>query len=320
MRFTNLTLLNYFHLHKTGGVTTKSQLMMVMDHKENEAKRTKRGDPLTHIQTCYKAVSPSADVITREANWRCDFGEIKHMSKERLHGVDLLMGHQYWDKGCDYYFGSSRDVKYFSIFRHPLHRKLSFFYHFFVRNAGRKEDSVTREEVVRFMLAEGLPNDPRVRDLGPNYYASRFVSDGLSGFLKNQFTVDAGQADAFIADIRKKIDERYVFIGLQLQNEASRCMLQKTVQVLAHAHGIDDLVGTSVFTDNENRLNTGGYTWTAGKLWASMSAEQRQKFRQVERVDLAVYEAAVERFKDDVKVFDCADKVVASAWEDDTFT
>lgn len=319
LRFTNSTMLDYFHMHKTGGVTTKTQIRELLNIPENKKLLTKRGKPLGMIETCYQAISPLTNLSVLETTWRCDFRQIKELPADDLIGIDIVLGHQYWNKGCDFYFGALRDVRYFSIFRHPLHRKLSFYYHFFARNAGRDEKDVPRDEIIGFVLARNLPNDPRMRDAGPNYFASRMLSDGMSGFKLNQYPVPRQEQDAILDDILSRLENRFVFTGLQLQTEANQCMMTKTVQLLAHVHGVDTLVGTPKLAESQKRLNSGEYPWTAQRLWESMSEEQKAEFREVERMDLAIYNKAVEKFKKSVKLFGCEHKVVEENWQEDDF-
>lgn len=319
LKFTNKTMLNYFHMHKTGGVTTKTQIREVINNVENKKQLTKRGQPLGMIETCYKSVSPLTNLSVLETTWRCDFRQIKELPADQLNGIDVVVGHQYWNKGCDFYFGTLREIRYFSIFRHPLHRKLSFYYHFFARNTGRDENDVPRDELLKFVLADNLPNDPRMRDAGPNYFASRMLSDGMSGFKANQYPIEREEQDAILDDILSRLDNRFVFTGLQLQTEANQCMMAKTVQILAHAHGVDTLVGTPKLAESQKRLNSGEYPWTGQRLWKSMSEEQKNQFRQVEKLDLAIYHKAVEIFKKSVKLFGCEHKVVEENWQEDDF-
>lgn len=319
LKFTNNTMLDYFHMHKTGGVTTKTLLRELINHPDNRKQMTKRGQPLRTIETCYKAVSPLTNLSVLEVTWRCDFRQIRELPAEDLRGIDIVLGHQYWNKGCEYYFGALREIRYFSIFRHPLHRKLSFYYHFFVRNTGRLEKDVPKDEILRFILADDLPNDPRMRDAGPNYFASRMLSDGMSGFKKNVYPIEREEQDEILADILQRLEDRFVFTGLQLQTEANQCMMTKTIQVLAHVHGVDTLVGTPKLAESQKHLNSGEYPWTGQRLWQSMSNAQKAKFREVEKMDLAIYDKAVDKFKRSVKLFGCEHKVLHEHWQEDLF-
>lgn len=306
-------------MHKTGGVTTKVELMYIVNRAENVRQLTKRGQRLRYAETCYKKQIINPNDKSIENMWRCDFGQLKQFPEQNLSAIDIVMGHQYWNSGCDFLFAKHRDVRYFSIFRHPLPRKLSFFYHFFVRNMGKDEAHVGKEEVISFLLGDSLPNDSRVRDAGPNYYASRMLSDGVEGFVKHRYTIKKSDEGTAIRSVKYKLDNRYVFVGLQMQTAASQCMLQKTVQLLAHAHGIDEMVGTPKLSESKQRLNAGGYSWTAEKVWHAMTSEQKLRYKEVESVDLAIYKEVVDKFKKDVKLFSCEHRVDEQTWLEDIF-
>lgn len=320
LNFTNETMLNYFHMHKTGGVTTKVELMNLLNSAENKRLMTKRGQRMRYLETCYQTeVIEKGDEKSIEGMWRCDFGQIENMTEEEKAGVDILLGHQYWERGCDEMFGRKREVKHFSIFRHPLARKLSFYYHFFVRNVGRDEKGVGKEEIIKFLLGEDLSNELRLRDAGPNYYASRLLSDGIEGFKNHQYMIEEAEREGAMRKAMDRLDSRFAFVGLQVQAEASQCMLRKAVEVLAHAHGIDEMQGTSRLAESRSKLNVGEYVWTARKVWDAMSDGERRRFEEVERVDLAIYNKAVERFKKDVEVFRCGEKVKEEEWGEDVY-
>lgn len=318
LKFDNNTMLNYFHMHKTGGVTLKSELMTVINNPMNKLLATKRGYGLKYAETCYE-VTENINDKSLEGTWRCDFGNLQKLTPTELKQMDIIMGHQYWDLGTEDLFSPYRRVRHFSLFRHPLPRKLSFFYHFFVRNLGRDEKHVTKDEVIKFVLGEEMPDDPCSRDAGPNYYASRLLSDGLSGFDGNRYVISEQKSNAAISKVSSKFENDYALIGLQVQSEASQCMLEKLVQVFAHGRGIDNLVGTPKLSFHSAKLNSGGYPWTSQRLWRAMTPEQKQKYREVERVDLAIYKLALERFREDVKRYSCEDKVSEEEFSEDTY-
>lgn len=319
LAFTNHTLLNYFHMHKTGGVTTKVEVFNFINGPKNTPLLSKRGQRLQANETCYMVEPTQKDAQNREGMWRCDFLRLLALSDQEKRSIDVVQGHQYWQNGCQSIFGAEREVKHFSIFRHPLPRKLSFFYHFYVRNVGRDEKEVQKDEVIAFLLARNLAHDSRARDAGPNYYASRMTSDGIKGFIDHTFVIEKEDQGAVISDVLEKFRKGFAFIGLQIQGPASQCMLRKTFEVFAHEHGIDNMKDSAQFTENHERLNSGKYTWTAGKIWDVMTDEEKEMFRQVEKVDLAIYDGVVERFKKDVEAFHCAEHVVAENWEEDRF-
>lgn len=294
--------------------------MHLIDHEDNKILLTKRGSRMRYAETCYVTQGGDGEGKGIEHMWRCDFGQIRGFSKAKLSNIDIVMGHQYWEDGAEKIFGSVRNVRHFSIFRHPLPRKVSFFYHFLVRNLQRDEKAVTKEEIIKFLTGEEMPNDPIVRDAGPNYYASRLLSNGILGYgHQHRYEIELTKRDAAIAKVLSRLDNSFVFVGLQLQTEASQCMLEKAFQVFAHVHGIDEMVETSKLSENSARLNSGAYVWTARKIWDAMTVEQRRKYMEAEKVDLAIYEHVVKRFKENVRLFSCEDKVREEEWWQDVF-
>lgn len=189
-----------------------------------------------------------------------------------------------------------------------------------MRNLQRDENQVSKDEVIAFLLGDGMPeNDALTRDAGPNYYASRMISDGVTGFVNHRYVIPKHREEEAIANVLHKLQNKYAFVGLQLQPEASQCMLQKMVQVFAHVHGLDKMYGTPKLSESKKRLNTGGYPWTPRKIWRVMTPEQRQRYKEVERVDLAIYDHVVQRFKEDLKAFACEHRVHHDQWIEDRF-
>lgn len=304
--FNEDTALNYFHLHKTGGVSFKERLF---DFFNSKKKVNRKGYKAKVVDTCHMS-GDARPALGIEAQWSCDWGELEVMPEKERNKIDVIVGHQYWEKGANYWL-PSRDLRCFTIMRHPLHRKISFFYHFFVRNAGRSEHSVSKDELIQFVLGNNLPKSPLIRDAGPNYYASRLWSDGLSGYNKNHtFIVREETAKDTVSDSVRRLRKNFVFIGLQMQERASLCMLKKTVYEFAKAHGFNNMDGLDGFDTQRERLNTGSYPLTGKRLWEQMNEEQREEFKRVERVDLAIYRESVIMFHEKVKQFDCEHLVV----------
>lgn len=310
--FTENTALNYFHLHKTGGVSFKERLFdfFILYEKLN-----RKGLRAKVVDTCHMS-GPVRPALGIEAQWSCDWGEIETMPEEERNKIDVVLGHQYWERGAGYWV-PNRDLRYFTVMRHPLHRKVSFFYHFFVRNAGRSEESVTENELIQFVLGNDMPSSPLVRDAGPSYYASRLWSDGLLGYGDyNNFIVPDEKAGAIVFNSIRRLRRNFVFIGLQTQEKASLCMLQKTVEAFAKAHGFNNLSGLDEISKHRERLNTGSYPLSAKILWNKMTKKQKDEFKRVERVDLAIYRESVKMFREMVKKFYCEEFVVDT--EEDT--
>lgn len=298
--FDSNTALNYFHLHKTGGVSFKERLY---DFFNLDNKITSLGMRVNVLDTCHMS-GPARPALGIEAQWSCDWGSMEPLSEEERNEIDVIIGHQYWEKGAEYWV-PNRDLRYFTVMRHPLHRKISFFYHFFVRNAGKKEDSVQFDELIRFVLGKEMPDSPLIRDAGPNYYASRLCSDGFSGFTADMFKVDERESNEFVRKSIQRLRRNFVFIGLQTQEKASLCMLRKSVAAFSVAHGIEELDGLDLIDKSRERMNSGSYSYTGQVVWDKMSEEERDEFKRVEKVDLAIYKESVKMFNEMVRKFEC---------------
>lgn len=321
--FSGRTALNYFHLHKTGGVSFKERVFNFF-FAEGHVKPD--GQHAVIFDTCHTsgARHPALGV---EAEWSCDWARLEQMSPAQRNAIDVVVGHQYWHRGASHLM-PQRDLRYFTVLRHPLHRKVSFYYHFFVRNAGRAEDSVTLRELRDFILARAVPASPLMRDGGPAYYASRLWSDGISGFSSGHqyvgvdMDVGAGvgasaggmreteaealRAEALIRRSVQRLRRHFVFIGLQSQERASLCMLHETVVAFAKAHGITNLTRAEEIAAPRERMNTGAYQLTADALWHRLSPSEREEFKRIEQVDLGIYKEGVQMFHEMVVRFGCA--------------
>lgn len=306
--FTENTSLNYFHLHKTGGVSFKERLFdffMLYEKLNRSGRRAKV------VDTCHMSGS-ARPALGIEAKWSCDWGEIETMPEEERNKIDVVLGHQYWERGAGYWI-PNRDLRHFTVMRHPLHRKVSFFYHFFVRNTGRSEESVSENELIQFVLGKEMSSSPLTRDAGPGYYASRLWSDGVRGYgEKNNFIIPQDKAGAMVFNSIRRLRRNFVFIGLQTQERASLCMLQKTVEAFSKAHGFNNFFGLEDISKQRERLNTGSYPLSGTILWSKMTEDQKNEFKRVERVDLAIYKESVKMFREMVKKFDCLEFVVDS--------
>lgn len=301
--FTARTTLNYFHLHKTGGVSYKGR---VFDFFSTKSRVDTSGKPAFVMDTCHMT-GPDRPELGSEASWSCDWKMFEAIPERNRRDVDIIVGHQYWEHGA-MHFVPNRDMRYFTVLRHPFDRKMSFFYHFFVRNAGRTEASVVEEELIRFMLGEEMPRSPLVRDAGPDYYASRLWSDGMKGFHAHRFNIEdieSKDAEQTILDSITRLKRNFVFIGLQRQEKASLCMLRRTVEEFCAAHGITNMTNVGSLDAPRARLNTGSYPMSSRELWMQMTDEQKKEFKRVERVDLGIYRASLDMFRRMAKQFKC---------------
>lgn len=234
------------------------------------------------------------------------------MSESERNAHDFVFGHQFWQDGIAKLL-SLRQVRSFTIMRHPFDRKVSFYYHFFVRELGRKESDVTFDEIRDFLLYDKLiVNASLGRDLGPNYMAGRLLSNGIDGFVGNQtysyFHVT--RDDKYqVAESAMQLIRQYIFVGLQTQSSAAKCMLRKVVEAFNHVNGVNN-DGVDLIDDGAEVLNSGSYSLSAPVIWGRLNEQERIVFDKKERVDLMIYEEGVRLFKEHVVLFGCSHRIV----------
>lgn len=308
--FSERTAINFMHFHKTGGVSFKTSL-----HKFYNAKWKGNGNPVIARDACYVREGVSSDRSQPSFKvWRCDWQPIRDMNEEDRNKHDFVFGHQFWGKGISELL-KNRDLQTFTILRHPFARKVSFYYHFFVREVGRKEEDVSFDEIRDFLLHDKLVIDADLgRDLGPNYMAGRLLSDGKEGFIGNSsysfYAVDQDKKQS-VADQAIKLIRKYVFVGLQEQSAASQCMLRKVVEAFNEVNGVNN-DGAEKIDEKVDRLNRGSYSLSAKDIWSRFSPEDRALFERKEKVDILIYSEGERLFHENVKSFGCSHRLVDS--------
>lgn len=297
--FTNKTTLNFFHLHKTGGTTMKSLLYKYFH-------QTHKGDGhnVTMQGSCYALTNETSGVLS----WRCDWDVIEKMTSEQRQQVDVTVGHQFLIHGITDLL-KERDVKTFTILRHPFDRKLSFFFHFFVRALNRNESDVQWEEIRDFLIYNIVQCDADLgRDAGPNYIAGRMLSNGIDGFVgdytSGYFKVDENDKELAV-QIAKSLLGRFVFVGLQNERNGTSCLLQKTLQAFDEAHGITDSFRAVFSTKRTQSQNNGNYELSASEAWLKLTDDEREEFERKEYIDLSIYREAEALFQAQVRSFAC---------------
>lgn len=312
LKFTPTTAINFMHFHKTGGVSFKTSL-----HKFYYEKYKKNGEKVRVQDACYSRKNQNADPSTPSfMMWRCDWDPIREMNESERNKLDFTFGHQFWGNGIGTLL-NKRDVRSFTILRHPFDRKVSFFYHFFVREVGRREEDITFEEIRDFLLYDKLGIDADLgRDLGPNYMAGRLLSDGVQGYVGNSsfkyYDVEPHRKRE-VAEEALKLVRDYVFVGLQVESGAAKCMLKKVVELFNNVNYVDNS-NLEVIDDGAEKLNSGSYSLGAKRIWGMFSDEERALFDRKEKVDLLIYEEGERLFKKHVKLFGCSDRIVAEKY------
>lgn len=296
LHFTDNTRLNFMHFHKTGGVSYKISLYTFFGDRKK-----KDGTSVEVRDACYE------EKFNGSKRWQCDWKPLWKMAPAERAKIDVFFGHQYRENGVDFFL-KGRDVRTFAVMRHPFARKVSFFYHFFVRERKRKESEVPFSELRDFLLTEKIPEDAEAGwDIGPNYMAGRLLSTDVSDFVgdkrRRHYEVPAAKEEEVVRK-SKEIIRNYVFIGLQTETDASVCMLKKTVEEFNKVHGIVNNE-TDAIAQGIPRDNAGSYKMTSAMVWDKLTLEEQKMFNEAERVDLAIYEEGLKMFKQQVKQFKC---------------
>lgn len=310
LQFSNNTALNFMHFHKTGGVAVKTALYQAFAYSH---KRT--GAPMKVRDACYERFAlTNATNLPTFAQWRCDWEPLRALNETARSEYDVVFGHQFTVNGVDAIL-SERDVRTFTIVRHPLARRISFYFHFFAREIGRQERDVTLEELRAFALHETVPAGANVgRDVGPNYLAGRLLSDGQTGFSGSPrhqwYKVRPEQREEVIRNATTVLDS-YVFVSLHSEVAATNCLLRRTASAFDAALGISPPSAPVLSSSLKNVYNAGRYDLTADALWDSMTTAERDEFEQHEWIDLKVFKHAQRLFYQQIRFFSCENHLVS---------
>lgn len=310
LNFSPKTAVNFMHFHKTGGVSFKTSLHIFFKNKTKA-----NGNPVIVRDSCYSRKDVSKDPNTPTfLQWRCDWAPIHEMNEADRNNHDFIFGHQFWKNGADDLL-NKRDLRTFTILRHPFDRKVSFYFHFFIRELNRKEADVTFAEIRDFLLYDKLLPTIKAdlgRDLGPNYMAGRLLSNGVDGYVGDKshpvFNIKPEEEDAVVEKALNRIRD-YVFVGLQEESSASKCMLRKVVELFNEVNGVNNS-GAERIDEGAAVLNRGSYSLSAKVIWQKLTAEEQDVFSKKERVDIKIYQEGERLFRKHVRMFECAHRIV----------
>lgn len=191
----------FLHLHKTAGNTLKRALFSF-------ARRNK----LSLHHTCHPAV-PDTPFTAWWLNRRkapaaldCNLDSLSSLPRPALRNISFVVGHQH--HGAHTLF-PHRPVRYFTVLRHPLHRKISHFYHFESRNSS----------LAHYLLSSNL-----------NYMTKRLATRAPASEISLHFRARAIDIDAFAARAalsaaREHLARNFFFVGLHERFPESVCVL-----------------------------------------------------------------------------------------------
>lgn len=320
LNFTRRDVLNFLHFSKTGGTSLSNYMVKSLDYAPKHDGTYMSGVNLCTQKTKLSVLNSFGRVNSQKRKAlqsvsRCTWDTLRAYSQSQLESIDFIYGHQYRVNGAEAIL-PNRHVRTFTVMRHPLSRKISFFYHFLVRAAGRSEEAVTFDELRDFLIYDKVPQTQEAfvvrHDIGPNYMTGRLLSDGIAGFVGNQYHTyfDSHGSDER-AENAVDILQSFVFIGLQTQRRANICMLKKTLALFKKAHGlaVDDENMVDQVEKEKLQLNSGSYSYSFEKVLQLLSDEEIRTFERNEHSDLRIYEEGEQLFRSRVKQFRCESQI-----------
>ncbi len=101
LHFSEKTALNFMHFHKTGGVSYKTALFAFF-----KGKKKGNGEKMRLWESCFETI------VKGESHWRCEWDRLWAMNVSERSKMDLVFGHQYWQRGVKDYL-NQRDMRTF---------------------------------------------------------------------------------------------------------------------------------------------------------------------------------------------------------------
>lgn len=250
----------FLHLHKTGGNTLKKALFAF-------AKRNN----LTIHHTCHPAHPDS--LLFRwyfnrsQHDTSCNLDELRSSPN-----LDFVIGHQYL--GVHSLF-PEREVRYFTMVREPLQRKVAHFIHF---------EKGSDAKLFSYLVQKN-------RNYMTKRLASNRVDNEIVADLQNKFIdLEAFASRAALRAAKRHLTERFFFVGLQERFEESVCVLSR---ILNTACGPDGRLAKKWKLDMKKVMrgseNIRGVTVDRLK---HVPAQVKQAAKRAEAADLELYRFA----------------------------
>lgn len=313
------------HLHKTGGSSIIRAIhSSYRECSVPETPRTNLGVGPKRRQlrvkgSCHQR--QESQICDKCSRYTCSWAHLQFEGLEERNTIDIAVGHQFLHgKESIQYLLPAREVKTFTILRHPLHRKLSAFFHFFVRRENRSEQDVNLDDITNFLLEErGRKNgDGRKVDIGPNYYAGRLLSEGYHKYFYNLSTDPQHYyfqvSPESVENARIEMD-KFLFVGIQELPGTTLCILRQMLQSFERRLDISDMVSMDIPPSEQvlqlmqgRRENIGTYhqTYSPSSIWETLSREQRAQFARHEETDLGIYRHGLDKFIQQAHFLGCA--------------
>lgn len=317
-QFSNVTTLNFMHLHKTGGTSMKNAFYKAYNKCTKHYSSTAASKVLIE-GSCRRRTETTCPSCS---NFACSWTHLLGRSPSSRNLIDIAFGHQFLH-GQDSLptLLNQRIVTSFTILRHPFARKFSMFFHFLVRNAGVDAKDISVADIVPYLLREEgriKDNTRQKLDSGPNYYAGRLLSEGIHTYYhdkpnKHKYfkvtSTDTNNNDTTVIDKANEMLNTFAMTAVYEWPRTTQCVTKRMLQAFDDAlqiqrreqnSGSHEANAADVFAElmSGTKLNKGHYhdVRNASSVWNGLTVAQRREFEKHERIDMQIYEHGVDLF------------------------
>jgi hypothetical protein len=280
----------FLHLHKTGGNNLKLALY-------GFAKRNN----LLLYHTC----RPSQADSWLKAWWfhrkkvpgvseDCNLDDLAQQTRNLRNTYDLIVGHQYFGV---HRLLRKRDVKYFTIVRHPLARKVSHFAHFENRKPSGggehnkyrriqsrdvdKSDMEDLESLATYIIRHN--RNYMVKRLSGTTISSEIVSSMRSWYID----VNPFGAKSALRSAQRNLLDRFFFVGVQERYDESMCVLAAILN--AACFGEQDHFPIKKLDPAKISSSKANSRGTTAHLISTLPTSVRLAALQAENLDMELY-------------------------------
>lgn len=206
----------FLHLHKTAGNALKRALFAHANLNNLRLHHTCHSTrPDNFWQAWWFNRRKSAGV-----GFDCNLSKLAALSTSRRAIIDIIIGHQHLGVHAFY---PRRPVRYMTMLRDPLSRKVSHFRHF--------ERNGTQSQLIHYLIERNR-----------NYMTKRLATDGYTGEIMSDvrsrfIDVEAFATRAALRAAKRNLLTRFFFVGLQERHEESMCLLSAILKQACGRYG-----------------------------------------------------------------------------------
>lgn len=282
----------FLHLHKTGGNNLKVALIGFANRHKLKLYHTCRpAEAESGLQRWYfqRNKNPLHDAD-------CDLYNFAKLPVEQRNSFDIIIGHQYYGV---HHLIPGRDVRYFTILRHPLARKVSHFIHFnipvgragSIPPRGLHANAPLNNEILDYLTQNNL-----------NYMVKRLSLPGTSSEIV--LSLRSSLIDhvpyygiRLLQSAQKNIASSFFFVGVYERYAESICVLSNSLNNACYKteDGVNTLTGKLLNASKIARAAINVRNKTKAFM-AILSNEGRSAALKAEKLDMMLYISALKAF------------------------